>query len=92
MLQAAKKKAESMNVKFSFCIIDTRGDVIVSARMDGARYYTVDIAKGKVLVSASFGPPSAAMAERAAQPGPPMQGLNQVGFQGKVMFVQGQCP
>jgi glc operon protein GlcG len=91
MLQAARKKADSMNVKLSFCIVDARGDLVLAARMDGARHYTVDVARGKAIVSASFGQPSGAVAERAAQ-GVTLQSLNEVAFQGKLMFAQGAVP
>src|SRR5688500_1121733 len=91
MLRAARKKADSMNVKLSFCVVDTRGDVTAAARLDGARFYTMDIARGKAQVSAILGQPSGEVGERAAQ-SHVMPNLNTVAFDGKLMFVQGAVP
>jgi uncharacterized protein GlcG (DUF336 family) len=57
--------------------------------MDGARFYTADVARGKAMVSAIFGRPSATFAERAGSP--VMQSINQM-HQGRLVFGQGAVP
>jgi uncharacterized protein GlcG (DUF336 family) len=62
-LAAAQEAAEAVGVSLSCAVVDSRGDMIAMARMDGARFYTTDVARGKARMSALFGQPSADMAE-----------------------------
>jgi len=89
VLQAARQQATSMSIKVSIAVVDRRGDLVVLARMDDAGYFTPDIARGKAVVSGSFGAPSAAFAERAAMP--IFQTLNQMN-QNRMVFHQGAVP
>ena len=49
----------------SAVVVDARGSVIASERMDGAVFFTTDAARGKALVSASLGAPSGSMTQLA---------------------------
>ena len=89
ILGAAKDHANSLGIKVSICVVDARGDLLALIRMDGARFYTTDVARGKATVSAMFGRPSAAFAERANSP--VFQSLNQM-QQGRLVFGQGAIP
>jgi uncharacterized protein GlcG (DUF336 family) len=89
MLGAAKEHANSLGIKVSICVVDPRGDLVALPRMDGARFYTTDVARGKAMVSAMFGRPSAAFAERANSP--VFQSLNQM-QQRRLVFGQGAVP
>lgn len=88
-VQAAREAAARLGVNVSICVVDARGDLIAAAKMDKARYFTVDVARGKAMVSAMFGQLSGAFAERANSP--IMQNLNQMN-QGRLFFVQGAAP
>jgi uncharacterized protein GlcG (DUF336 family) len=88
-ITAGVKAAQGMGVKVSICVVDARGDLLAAARMDGARYFTLDVARGKAMVSATFAQPSANYAERAGSP--VMQSLNQLNG-GRFFFAQGAVP
>ena len=88
-LQAAQKQAAAMGIRVSIAVVDPRGDLVALVRMDKARYFAPDIARGKAMVSASFGAPSGDFAERAGSP--IFQSLNQMN-QGRMIFHQGALP
>ncbi len=67
-LQAAKAKAQQMNVKISIAVVDPRGDPVAALRMDGANYLTYDNARGKAFAAAIFGRPSGELTARADNP------------------------
>jgi glc operon protein GlcG len=89
MLEAAQANASSLGVNVSICVIDTQGIPIALARMDGARFFTTDVARGKAMVSAFFGQPSGAFGERASSPF--FTSFNQLQG-GRLFFVQGALP
>ena len=89
MLGAAQATATSMGVNVSICVIDPQGVPLALARMDGARFFTGDVARGKAMVSAFFGQPSAALSERASSPF--FTSFNQMQG-GRLFFVQGALP
>ena len=67
-LAAAQEAAEALDVSLSCAVVDSRGDMIALARMDGARFYTTDVAQGKARMSALFGQPSGDMADFGNSP------------------------
>ena len=67
-LAAAQEAAEALDVSLSCAVVDSRGDMIALARMDGARFYTTDVARGKARMSALFGQPSGDMADFGNSP------------------------
>ena len=87
--KAGEESAKSQSLKVSIVVVDSRGDLVVASRLDGARHFTPDIARGKAMVSAMFNAPSANFAERADSP--IMQSLNKMSS-GLLMFVQGALP
>ncbi|MGE0704256.1 MAG: heme-binding protein [Vicinamibacterales bacterium] len=89
VLQAAQKQAASMGINVSIAVVDPRGDLVALARMDGARYFTADIARGKAMASASFGAPSGAFAEHAGSP--IFKAINDSNL-GRMVFHQGGVP
>jgi uncharacterized protein GlcG (DUF336 family) len=89
LLKAAEQSAISQGLKVSIVVVDTRGDWVVACRMDGARYFTTDIARGKAMVSAMFYAPSGTLVERANTP--VMQSVNQMNL-GRLVFGQGALP
>ncbi|MGE0393531.1 MAG: heme-binding protein, partial [Vicinamibacterales bacterium] len=86
-IAAAHATAVTLKTNLSCVVLDSRGAVIAAERMDKAGFFTIDIARGKALVSASFGSPSGALAQLATSgigsvlPGP-----------GTPVFLQGAVP
>ena len=89
LLKAAEDKAISQNLKVSIAVVDSRGDLVVTCRTDGAPYFTPDLARGKAMVSANLNAPSGVMGERADNPF--TRTLNQMNS-GRLLFVQGALP
>jgi len=67
-LAAAREAAGTLGVKLSCAVVDARGDLVALARMDGARFYTTDVARGKAALSAMFGQPSGNLGTFAGSP------------------------
>ena len=88
-LEAARAAATKMGVSLSCAVVDSRGDLVALARMDGARFYTTDVARGKALASAFFGQPSASLASFGSSP--MFQNFN-TAAQGRLYPVQGALP
>jgi uncharacterized protein GlcG (DUF336 family) len=89
LLKAAEESAISQGLNVSIAIVDNRGDLVLSCRMDGAQFFTPDIARGKAMVSVIFNAPSGAMVERANTP--IMQTLNQMNLN-RLVFGKGALP
>ena len=88
-LEAARGAATKIGVTVSCAVVDSRGDLIALTRMDGARFYTTDIARGKAQVSAMFGQPSGNMVQFGASPY--FANLNSAA-QGRLYPIQGAVP
>ena len=89
ILQGAQASAEALGVKVSVCVVDPQGIPVALARMDGARFFSGDVARGKAMVSAFFSRPSAAFAENWNSPF--FTAFNQMNG-GRLIFVQGALP
>ncbi len=68
MATAARAEAEKLNIKVAISILDSRGDVIATHRMDGALWRSVPISEGKAAASAAWNRPSGELAERWSEP------------------------
>ena len=88
-LSAAQETADGLGVTLSCAVVDSRGDMIAMARMDGARFYTTDVARGKARISAMFGQPSGAMADFGNSPA--FQSFNET-MSGPLYAFQGALP
>jgi len=88
-LAAAQETAEELDVSLSCAVVDSRGDMIAMARMDGARFFTTDVARGKARISAFFGQPSGDMADFGNSPA--FQSFNET-LQGPLYAFQGALP
>ena len=86
---AAQAKAEGLGITIAAVVVDGRGDVVAAARMDGARWFTADVARGKAFLSATFGRPSADIAENADNP---FFRSMLAHFEGKIVFSAGAVP
>ncbi len=88
-LHSAQETAEELGVSLSCAVVDSRGDLIALARMDGARFYTTDVARGKARISALFGQPSGDMADFGSSPA--FQSFNET-LSGPLYPFQGALP
>lgn len=79
-----------MGLKLAVTVVDPRGDMIASARMDGARFITSDISRGKATVAAVFGQPSGELERQ--KDSSPMQSLFTMNNQGRWVFRRGEVP
>ncbi|MEE8147933.1 MAG: heme-binding protein, partial [Longimicrobiales bacterium] len=66
-----------------------RGDLIALARMDGARFFTTDVARGKARMSALFRQPSGDLADFGNSPA--FQSFNET-LSGPLYPFQGALP
>ena len=62
LLNIAIDESERRGVKTAVAIVDQRGDLIVAARLDGARYYYPDVAYGKAMAAAMWEADSSTLA------------------------------
>ena len=86
-IAAAQAAAGKMNVNLGCVVMDSRGGVIVAERMENAGFYSIDGARGKALLSATFGAPSGAFTSLAGT------GLgNVVPGPATALFMQGAVP
>lgn len=58
VINAGIAEAAKLGVPMSIAVVDARTDLVAQVRMDGAYRLTVDIARGKALVSTIFLRPS----------------------------------
>jgi uncharacterized protein GlcG (DUF336 family) len=88
-LDRARAAATTLGVGLSCAVVDSRGDLVALARMDNARFFTTDVARGKAQVSAMFGQPSGNLAQFGTNPA--FANLN-ITAQGRLYPVQGAVP
>lgn len=86
-IAAAQDFATKAGTRLSCAVIDARGAIVATERMDGAPFFAADAARGKALVAASFGSPSGALASLSTS------GLGQLlPGPGTPLFMQGAVP
>ena len=55
LIDAGIDEADRLGHTLSFAVVDTAGHLVASARMDGAPFVTVEVARGKAFASAATG-------------------------------------
>jgi glc operon protein GlcG len=65
MAGAAIAESQRRDVKTAVAVVDARGDLILAARMDGARHYYPDVAYGKAIGAAMWEENSRVLAQRS---------------------------
>jgi uncharacterized protein GlcG (DUF336 family) len=88
-LDMARAAAVKANLNLSCAVVDSRGDLVALTRMDGARFFTADVARGKAQLSAIFGQPSGNLAQFGATPA--FSNFNTTA-QGRLFPIQGAVP
>lgn len=64
-IAAAKAKAQQQGWAMSIAVVDSAGNLVALARMDGARWLTAGVAQSKAFTAASFRRTSMEVAELA---------------------------
>jgi len=62
-LFAMEKKAEELNIGFSFCILDAMGDMLLFEKMDNAKRFSINMARAKAETSLILGSSTRKIAE-----------------------------
>jgi uncharacterized protein GlcG (DUF336 family) len=65
MVEAALAESRRRNVLTAVSVVDARGDMIITCRLDGARSYYPDVAYGKAIGSALWGDESKNLSARS---------------------------
>ena len=89
IVDAAFAAAKEMGILVAIAVLDERGDKVMEARMDGAKWWWLDTCRGKAFATALFGQPSAELAERAdSSIAQTMLAM----YEGRLFFAQGALP
>ena len=86
MITASQAKAREMGHKVTVAIVDPRGDLIAMHRMDGARWTTVQVGRGKAFAAVAGNESTTILAERASRPVFQAQMMRQ---NGELIYAQG---
>lgn len=89
VVDAARAKADQLGVKMSIVVVDDHGDLVAAARMEGARWFTPDVARGKAFATASFGRSSGELAGMADNPF--FRSMLAM-YAGRIVMAQGAVP
>lgn len=73
-IEAAKKKAEEMNVKMNIAIVDSGANLVAFAKMDGAWLGSIDISIKKAETARYFDMPTGEIG-KLSQPGKPLHNI-----------------
>ncbi|MFD1713417.1 heme-binding protein [Amnibacterium flavum] len=68
-LAAVRSEAEGAGVALGVVVVDPRGVIVASARMDGAQFVALDLAAAKAFTAAAFSAPSGAWSTSSAPGG-----------------------
>ncbi len=90
MVQAALAESRRRRVLTAVSVVDARGDMILTCRLDGARSYYPDVAYGKAIGSALWGDPSKTLSARSGN-NSVQQRVNSLNG-GRIVFAPGAVP
>lgn len=87
ILDAGIAKSKKLGLPMAIAVLDANTDLVAQVRMEGALRFTVEVARGKAIVSAIFQQPSGALTgeDRVS----PKQ--NRL-YQDQLVFAQGAVP
>ena len=92
-ISAAIAFAKERNVALSFVVLDPAGHVVASARMDGAPFITIEVARGKAFAcAATGGVPGAALAQRFRDNPMVWGNAGPLGYGAPMLPAQGALP
>lgn len=90
VLDAARRRAEEINVPMNIAVVDEGNNLVAFARMDGAWLGSIDIAQGKAYTARAFDMGTEDLAP-LTQPGQPLYGIN-ASNQGRIIVFPGGVP
>lgn len=90
IVDAAIAESERREVRTAVAVVDARGDLIIAARLDGARFYYAEVAYGKAMGCAIWEAPSRTLSGRTTT-GSVQQGVNRLQG-GRIVFATGAVP
>jgi uncharacterized protein GlcG (DUF336 family) len=90
MVEAALAESRKRDVKTAVSVVDARGDMIVTCRLDGARSYYPDVAYGKAIGAALWGDHSRNLSARSGN-NSVQQRVNSLNG-GRIVFAPGAVP
>jgi len=90
LIDAARKKAEAIQVPMVIAVVDTGGNLVAQQRMDGALLVSVDISRNKAYSAVAVKIPTHKLA-MVAQPGQPLFGIHNTDG-GRIVIFGGGFP
>ena len=90
LIEGAFSEARSMDLAMGAAVVDAGGNVVASARMDGAQLVGIPLATDKAYTAAAIGLPTEEWAT-STQPGRPDWGMHTV-LGGKLVVFAGGVP
>ena len=90
MVEAALAESRRREAKTAVSVVDARGDMIVTCRLDGARSYYPDVAYGKAIGAALWGDASRNLSARSGN-NSVQQRVNSLNG-GRIVFAPGAVP
>jgi len=92
-IAAGVGKARERGVALSFVVLDAAGHLVASARMDGAPFVTIEVARGKAFAcAATGGVPGAALAQRYRDNPMVWGNVSSLGYGAPLLPAQGSLP
>jgi uncharacterized protein GlcG (DUF336 family) len=90
IVEAARRKAEEINVPMNIAVVDAGGNLTAFARMDGAWLGSIDIAQNKAYTARAFDMSTKDLGA-ASQPNQPLFGIH-ASNQGRLIIFAGGIP
>ena len=90
VVEAARAKAEEIDVPMNIAVVDDGNNLTAFARMDGAWLGSIDIAQNKAYTARAFDMPTQDLAP-LAQPNQPLYGI-EASNQGRLIVFAGGIP
>lgn len=90
MVEVALAESRRREVKTAVAVVDARGDMIITCRLDGARSYYPDVAYGKAIGAALWGDHSRNLSARSGN-NSVQQRVNSLNG-GRIVFAPGAVP
>jgi uncharacterized protein GlcG (DUF336 family) len=90
MVEAALTESRKRSVLTAVSVVDARGDMILTCRLDGARSYYPDVAYGKAIGSALWGDESKNLSARSGNNSVQVR-VNALNG-GRIVFAPGAIP
>jgi uncharacterized protein GlcG (DUF336 family) len=91
LIEAAKNKANEIDVPMTIAVVDAGGNLVALSRMDNAILASLDIAVGKAYTATAMKMSTADLAS-AVQPGQPMYGLEIANQPRSLVAIAGGIP